>query len=275
MLVSATRFQTFAASFTIQTQFLTNSTWFNASGVQVVGDTTTGSPYRIFTNGYNYILSVGSNDVGSSRVLFGATNKTSADAYAKFTHPSLTGFSSISRNHSFEGVIVQFDNFYYLKVTTLQLQWGTDSTSDSYTGNMIYSIDQGLSWTILGPNQTVTPGSSAGSIDFTHTIQSSYLRVGIFLSNNVNNDRIYIKNPELSIGYTLLTDREQAEQFASEIQDYTLCATDINKMKQLTTTKKNEFIDKYERLSVGAKQELHIIFFGDASAFQRYEFLIQ
>jgi len=246
MLVSSTRVETLASALTLQTNFLTNGTWFNASGSQVVGNTITGSPYRILTNGSNYLLSVGSNDTGSSRVLFGATNLTGANDYFDFDHANLAAFRSISRNHSFEGVITQLDHFYYTKVTSIQLHWGNGSTNDSYIGNLIYSLDQ-----------TITPGSSAGSFTFNDTIQSSYLNVGLLLTNNVNINTIYIQNPELTITYTLLTDSEQANQFASEIEDYSPCATVANTMIQLTSTKKDEFIDKYNRLSSNAKNLLN------------------
>jgi hypothetical protein len=275
ILVSSTRIEVFASSLTVETEFLTSSTWFNASGTQVVGNTITGSPYRILTNGHNYLLSVGSNDTGSNRVLFGATSKSLADEYADFDHPNLSSFISLSRNHSFEGVIAQLDHLYYAKVTSVELSWGSGSTPDSYVGNLIYSLDKATAWQSLGSNQTITPGSSAGSFTFIDTIQSSYLNVGLLLTNNVNLNTIYIQNPEITITYTLLTDSEQANQFASEIEDYSPCATVANNMIQLTSTKKDEFIDKYTRLSSHAKNLLNSIPMGDGfSAFDRYLYLV-
>ena len=275
ILVSSTRVEVFASSLTVETDFLTSSTWFNASGTEVVGNTITGSPYRILTNSYNYLLSVGSNDTGSNRVLFGATSKSLADDYADFDHLNLAAFRSISRSHSFEGVISQLDHFYYTKVTSIQLDWGNGSTNDSYIGNLIYSLDQTITWNTLGSNQTIKPRSSAGSFTFNDTIQSSYLNVGLLLTNNVNINTIYLQNPELTITYALLTDSEQANQFASEIEDYSPCATVANNMIQLTSTKKDEFIDKYTRLTSNAKNLLNSIAMGDGfSAFDRYLYLI-
>jgi len=100
------------SAYTIQTNFLSSSVWFNASNQEVVGNTITRSPYRILTNQYNLFLSVGSNDTGTNPVLFGATTKLSADDCADFDHLNLSGFTSISRGHSFEGVIAQLDTFY-------------------------------------------------------------------------------------------------------------------------------------------------------------------
>jgi hypothetical protein len=275
ILVSSTRVETLASALTLQTNFLTSGTWFNASGTQVVGNTITGSPYRILTNGANYLLSVGSNDTGSSRVLFGATNLTGANDYFDFDHANLTAFGSISRGHTFEGVITLFDSLYYAKVTSIQLLWGNGSAPDGYLSNMIYSLNKGTTWNTLGSNQTITPGSSAGSFTFNETIQSSYLNVGLLLTNNVNTNSIYIQNPELTITYSLLTDSEQANQFASEIEDYSPCATEENNMLQLTSTKQDEFIDKYNRLSLNAKNLLSTITMGTGfTAADRYYYLI-
>ena len=121
ILVSSTRVETLASALTLQTNFLTSATWFDASNQEVVGNTITGSPYRILTNGSNYLLSVGSNDTGSSRVLFGATNLSGANDYFDFDHANLAAFRSISRSHSFEGVITLIDLLYYTKVTSIQL----------------------------------------------------------------------------------------------------------------------------------------------------------
>ena len=275
ILVSSTRVETLASALTLQTNFLTSSTWFSASGTQVVGNTITGSPYRILTNSNNYLLSVGSNDTGSSRVLFGATNLTGANDYFDFDHANLAAFRSISRGHSFEGVITQLDHFYYIKVTSIQLHWGSGSTNDSYIGNLIYSLDKTTTWHTLGTNQTITPGSSAGSFTFNETIQSSYLNVGLLLTNNVNTNAIYIQNPELTITYSLLTDSEQANQFASEIEGYSPCATEENNMIQLTNTKQDEFMDKYNRLSTNAKNLLSTITMGTGfTAADRYQYLV-
>jgi hypothetical protein len=275
ILVSSTRVETLASALTLQTNFLTSATWFDASDEEVVGDTITGSPYTILTNGYKYLFSVGSNDINSSRVLFGAQTKLLANDYADFDHPNLAAFRSISRSHSFEGVITLFDSLYYAKVTSIQLQWGNGSTPDGYVSNMIYSIDKGTTWNILGSNQTITPGSSAGSFTFNETIQSSYLNVGLLLTNNVNTNSIYIQNPELTITYALLTDSEQANQFASEIENYSPCATVANNMIQLTNTKQAEFMDKYNRLSTNAKNLLSTITMGTGfTAADRYQYLI-
>jgi hypothetical protein len=275
MLISSTRFEVFASALTIQTNFLLSSTWKDASGEQVVGNTITGSPYRILTNGYNYLLSVGSNDTGSNRVLFGATSLTLANDYFDFDHPNLAAFRSISRNHSFEGVITLFDPLYYAKVTSIQLQWGNGSTPDGYVSNMIYSINKGTTWNILGSNQTITPGSSLGSFTFSETIQSSYLNVGVLLTNNLNGNAIYIQNPELAITYSPLTDLEQANQFASELQNYSPCATEENNMTQLTNTKQAEFMDKFNRLSTNAKNLLSTITMGAGfNAADRYQYLV-
>jgi hypothetical protein len=275
ILVSSTRVETLASALTLQTNFLTSATWFDASGEVVVGDTITGSPYTILTNGYNYLFSVGSNDINSSRVLFGAQTKLLANDYADFDHPNLAAFRSISRSHSFEGVITLFDSLYYAKVTSIQLQWGNGSTPDGYESNMIYSLDKGTTWNILGSNQTITPGPSSGSLTFSETIQSSYLNVGVLLTNNLNENAIYIQNPELAITYSLLTDSEQANQFAAEIQNYTPCATEENGMTQLTVEKQIEFMDKFNRLSANAKNLLNTINMGtEFTAANRYQYLI-
>ena len=275
ILISSTRVETLASALTLQTNFLTSATWFDASDEEVVGNTITGSPYRILTNGSNYLISVGRNDIGSSRVLFGATNLTGANDYFDFDHANLAAFRSISRNHSFEGVITQLDHFYYIKVTSIQLHWGSGSTNDSYIGNLIYSLDKTTTWHTLGTNQTITPGSSAGSFTFNETIQSSYLNVGLLLTNNVNSNAIYIQNPELTITYSLLTDSEQATQFASEIENYSPCATEENNMIQLTNPKQAEFMDKYNRLNLNAKNLLSTITMGTGfTAANRYHYLV-
>lgn len=275
ILVSSTRVETLASALTLQTNFLSSATWFNAAGTQVVGNTITGSPYRILTNGYNYLLSVGSNDTGSSRVLFGATSILLADEYGDFDHPNLASFVSVSRGHRFEGVITQLDQFYYIKVTSIQLLWGSGSTNDSYTSNLIYSLDQKTSWNLLGSSQSIKVGATSSSFTFNQTIQSSYLNVGLLLTNNSNTGTIYIQNPELIITYALLTDSEQANQFASEIENYSPCATVANNMIQLTNTKQAEFIDKYNRLSTNAKNLLSTITMGTGfTAADRYQYLI-
>ena len=275
ILVSSTRVETLASALTLQTNFLSSATWFNAAGTQVVGNTITGSPYRILTNGYNYLLSVGSNDTGSSRVLFGATSILLADEYGDFDHPNLASFVSVSRGHRFEGVITQLDQFYYIKVTSIQLLWGSGSTNDSYTSNLIYSLDQKTSWNLLGSSQSIKVGATSSSFTFNQTIQSSYLNVGLLLTNNSNTGTIYIQNPELIITYALLTDSEQANQFASEIENYSPCATVANNMIQLTNTKQAEFMDKYNRLTTNAKNLLSTITMGTGfTAADRYHYLV-
>jgi hypothetical protein len=140
---------------------------------------------------------------------------------------------------------------------------------------LIYSFDKGNSWNIVGSNQIITPGSSTGSFTFNETIQSSYLNVGVLLTNNSNSNSIYIQNPELAITYSLLSNSEQANQFASEIEDYSPCATLENGMIQLTNSKKLELIDKYNRLTGNAKNLLNSIVMGEGfSAAERYQYLV-
>jgi hypothetical protein len=274
MIVSSSRLLVNATTQTIQTTFLTSATWFDASGTEVVGNTTTGSPYTILTQAKRYVFSVGSNDTGSNRVLFGATSKGVADTYANFNHASLASFRSLSSNHSFEGVIAQKETEYYLEVTKLTLQWGSGSTPDGYNAKMIYSLDEGLSWLTLGSTITLTPGSSSGSYTFNQVVQGSYLRVGLLLTNNVNTNAIYIQNPEMAIEYRQLTDQEQAEQFASEIEPYSPCASTENEMVQLTIAKQTEFMDKYQLLSTNAKTALSTIAMGEGfTAMDRYQYL--
>jgi len=99
--------------------------------------------------------------------------------------------------------------------------------------------------------------------------------VGVLLTNNTNSNAIYIQNPELAITYSLLSDSEQANQFASEIEDYLPCATLENGMIQLTNIKKLELIDKYNRLTGNAKNLLNSMVMGEGfSAADRYTFLI-
>jgi hypothetical protein len=84
-----------------------------------------------------------------------------------------------------------------------------------------------------------------------------------------------MSNPQISIEATVMTDSEQAQQFASQIEDYSPCASIDNGMIQLTETKKNEFIDRYTRLSNEAKTLLTSISMGEGfTALDRYQYLI-
>lgn len=260
---------------TLETNFLTNSTWVDASGQTVVGNTTAGSPYTVTTNDVDYTFSVGSNDTGSNRILFGATNKTVANTYANLNHSSLSSFLPLSLGHSFEGVIAMKDSLYYQRLSSFAFSWGTNSTNDSYTYRVIVSVDEGQSWSVM-ETSTLTPGSSSGSKTNTFSLESMSLQVGVMLTNDVNLNSIYIVNPELSMTFESLTDEEQATLFANEIEPLSPCADALNGMTQLTEEKQNELLNLYTQLSEGGKAYLHTIPMGEGfSAYDRYVLLMQ
>ena len=62
LIASQTRVNVLATVTTLETNFLSNSIWVDASGQTVVGNTTAGSPYTVTTNDIAYTFSVGSND---------------------------------------------------------------------------------------------------------------------------------------------------------------------------------------------------------------------
>jgi hypothetical protein len=275
VLVSQTRVILFATTTFLETNFLSNSIWVDASGQTVVGNTTTGSPYTVTTNDKEFTFSVGSNDTGSSRILFGATQKTVADEYANLDHPALSSFLPLSLNHSFEGVIAMNQPLYYQRLTSFTFSWGTNSSNDSYSYRVIVSEDEGQSWSVL-ENSTLSPGSSPGSKTNTFSWDTMSIQVGLLLTNNVNTNSIYIVNPELSMTFESLTDAEQATLFANEIDPYSPCADELNGMTQLTEEKQTELLNLYTQLSESGKAYLHTIPMGDGfSAYDRYVYLMK
>jgi hypothetical protein len=294
ILVSTTRVDTFATALSIETNFLDPyAIWLNKLNQETNGSTDpklntsySSAPYRVTLENtanlvnYDFILSTGRYDTGTTpnRYIFG-TNAINVSNYYNLTHNSLLDpFESLT-NNTLSTVLVLNEDLYYAKIDDLQYVYNGGSNGDVHTITPIYSVDSGLTWSKNIQTVQITTTSSTGTITFsTLGFQSSYLRVGFLFENNENNNAsdIFMYNPKMTLTVNGMTDNEQATQFASEIEDYSLCATVENNMIQLTSTKKNEFIDKYTRLSATAQSLLNSIAMGEGfTAFDRYQYLIQ
>jgi len=290
IIISATSIDALATSLTIQTNFLdVNAVWTNKLD-QVTNATTSpknntdiaNSPYRVtMTNGsedYTFLMSVGAYIPGTpDRVLFGAFSGT-VTGYYNLDHSSLlTPFKHLTTTTR-SAVIVLQDDLSYTSITSMTFSYAYGTRDDAHDLTVIYSLDSGVTWSKHGTAQSFTTGNSSQSISFNSLTLDHYtLSVGFLFENtfNHNNDAINMSNPQISIEATIMTDLEQAQQFASEIEDYSPCATIENEMTHVTETKKNEFIDRYTRLSNEAKTLLTSISMGEGfTALDRYQYLI-
>jgi hypothetical protein len=290
IIISATSIDALATSLTIQTNFLdVNAVWTNKLD-QVTNATTSpknntdiaNSPYRVtMTNGsedYTFLMSVGAYIPGTpDRVLFGAFSGT-VTGYYNLDHSSLlTPFKHLTTTTR-SAVIVLQDDLSYTSITSMTFSYAYGTRDDAHDLTVIYSFDSGVTWSKYGTAQSFTTGNSSQSISFNSLTLDHYtLSVGFLFENtfNHNNDAINMSNPQISIEATVMTDSEQAQQFASQIEDYSPCASIDNGMIQLTETKKNEFIDRYTRLSNEAKTLLTSISMGEGfTALDRYQYLI-
>ena len=290
ILISSTRIDALATSLTIQTNFLDiNAVWTNKLG-HVTNATTSpknntdiaNSPYRVkMTSGsqdYTFLMSVGAYIPGTpDRVLFGAFSGT-VTAYYNLDHSSLLAPFKHLTTTTRSAVIVLQDDLSYTRITSMTFSYAYGTKDDAHDLTVIYSLDSGVTWSKHGTAQSFTTGNSSQSISFNSLTLDHYtLSVGFLFENtfNHNNDAINMSNPQISIEATVMTDSEQAQQFASQIEDYSPCASIDNGMIQLTETKKNEFIDRYTRLSSHAKTLLASITMGDGfTALDRYNYLI-
>jgi hypothetical protein len=292
ILISTSRVDTFATSLTIASDFIDPyAVWIN----KLDQETNIGTdpklntnynlaPYRVTTQNinnfldYDYILSTGRYDTGTTpnRYIFG-TNALNLTSYYNLTHNDLLDpFESLTST-TLSLVLVLNQNLYYSKIDSMLYNYNGGSNGDVHNITPIYSIDSGVTWTKNVQTIMFTTDSFAGSANFgTLGFQSSYLRVGFLFENVENNNAsdIYMYTPKMTLTVDSMTDNEQATQFASEIEDYSPCATPENEMIQLTLAKQNEFIDKYTRLSSNAKTLLASIPMGDGfTALERYNYL--
>jgi hypothetical protein len=296
IIVSSTRVVTFASTSTIQSNLLDPyAIWLNKNNQETNVSTDpktntsySNAPYRVTmeNNGtvdsYAYLLSVGAFDANSTpnRYIFG-TNALGLNATYNLTHNALlTPFQSLS-NATYESVFVLNQDLYFSEVTDMVFNYLSGTASDVHRLTPIYSIDQGVTWEKSIMDVNITTGSSSGTSTFStlsnNGFEGAYLRVGFLLENLENNSSsdINIINPKMTITFSTISDVDAATLFATEIEDYSPCATVENGMTQLTLEKQNEFIDLYNELSAQGKIELQSITMGTGfTAANRYQYLV-
>ncbi len=287
IVVSSTRVVTFAATTTIQSNFIDPyAIWLNKSNSNS-NTTFSNAPYRVTmensttVDSYSFLLSVGRYDTGvtPNRYIFG-TNALALTATYNLTHNVLlTPFQSLS-NTTYESIFVLHQDLYFTEVTDMAFNYLSGTADDIHRLTPIYSIDQGVTWEKSIMDVTITTGSTSGTSTFStlsnNGFKGAYLRVGFLLENLENNSSsdINIINPKMTITASYLSDGDAATLFAAEIEDYSPCATLENGMTQLTIEKQNEFIDLYNELSAQAKIELQSITMGTGfTAANRYQYL--
>jgi len=294
IITATVRVDTFASSTTIESNFLDPyAVWLNKSEEETNFNTNpklntfyNQAPFRVTVENvsnernYQYLISTGRYDTGTSphRFIFG-TNATNLNSYYNLNYNSLLNpFQSLPTT-TYASVLVLHENLIYSKVDLLEYTYEGGSNSDEYLITPILSMNNGLTWSKSNQNQAFTSGAATVTLSFTLLgFQAIYLRVGFLFEVTKNgglSSDVIMYNPKISITSATMTDQEQADQFASEIEDYSPCATESNKMIQITTFKRDEFIDKYNRLSSNAKTLLNSIPMGVGfTAFDRYQYLI-
>jgi len=290
ILLTTSSVDVLATSVTIQTNFLdASAVWVNklnqitdASTNPKNNTSVVNSPYRVTMTSndvdYTFIMSVGAYVPGTpDRVIFGAFTATLTGYYNLAHSSSLDSFEPLT-SATYAAVIALHEDLCYAKVTSITFSYANGTRDDVHHLTVIYSYNQGVTWNKESNDQSLATGSSSGSITFSAlTIQHSDVRVGLLFENTFNyaNNDINMSNPQVSITTSPMTATEQANQFASEIENYTLCATVGNGMIQLTSPKQQAFIDKYQRLTPEAKSLLNSIPMGAGfTAMDRYLFLI-
>ena len=295
IILSSTRVLTFASTFTIQSNLIDPyAIWLNKNNQETNVSTDpktntsfSNAPYRVTmeNNGtvdsYAYLLSVGRYDTGvtPNRYIFG-TNALGLNATYNLTHNALlTPFQSLS-NTTYESVFVLNQDLYFTEVTDMAFNYLSGTVNDVHRLTPIYSIDQVVTWDKSIMDVTITTQSTSGTSTFStlsnNGFKGAYLRVGFLLENLENNGiaDINIINPKMTITSSTLSDVEAATLFASEIEDYSPCATLENGMTQLTLEKQNQFIYLYNKLSAQAKIELQSISMGTGfTVADRYQYL--
>jgi hypothetical protein len=275
---------TLAVAQTIQTSFLSEtSTWTNKNN-ESTNNSIILSPYRITSvnpgtsDAYTYVMSVGAYDSGASpnRVIFGALASTMTSSY-NLNHPSLSAYKALT-TVTYSSVLALETPLKNVRITELALSWTSGTRDDQHDVNFIYSTNLGNSWQRLGTKETITTGSNSGSLSIVESIQGSYMQVGLLLENtvNFNNDAINMINPTMTITYQPLSDQESSDQLTSEVILYSPCGNEDNQYFMISEEKKQEFIDKYNRLSSSGQSIFQsTIIEGGVTAYQRYIYLIQ
>jgi hypothetical protein len=249
-----------SATFSYQTDF-NNGTWLNRTGG--ITTSTTASPFKVTTNGHEFLLSYGSKD-GSNNVYLGAPNNNNANSYFKLNSShlhdatiqnTLIPFRTIG-SYDFEMVVAMNTSFYYVTLNDISLTWSINGTQ-TLNGALIYSIDEGVSWQKYTNEFEVASNISPKSLiqNFDQTITYSAVRLGYYfgVTEVIANTTHYLYNPTITINYNKFSDLDAATTLKDEVILYTPCITDEDNLLLLSSTKKNEFIRKYDSLSANAK----------------------
>lgn len=265
------------ATLTYETDF-NQGTWVNRSGGNTTS--TTGSPFTVSTNNVDFLLSYGTRD-GSNNVYFGSLNNNNASSYFRLdsnhliveARTLLAPFNPLGSD-PYEMVIAMKTIFYYVSITSMTLTWESIG-AQAFTGKVIYSLDQGLTWQAFGDGFSLSSSTSPKSL--TTWVNSSYsgIQLGYYFSVSNLTSTFNVKNPVISIAYSQLSDEDAANALKEEVILYTPCVSDENGLTFITAAKKTEFMEKYGALNANAKSIFSGLSIGGGfTALDRYLFLI-
>lgn len=267
-----------ASTLTYQTDFSTG-TWVNRTGGVDTGPTS--SPFTINTNGHQFLLSYGSRS-SENIVYFGNLGTTTASSYfrldSNLLHEAaeaiLAPFDPLGTD-AFEMVLAMKSSLYFVSLTSMTLSW-TGFGNTAFTGKVIYSLDQGISWQVFGDSFAFSKTTAPQSITRTFNVNDTYtsINLGYYVSVNSVTSSHYIQEPSISFSYNQMSDEDSAHAFKNEVILYTPCITDEDQLTLITPAKKTELIDKYGKLSSQAKSLLaNLSIGGGFTALDRYLFL--
>lgn len=251
-------------------------TWINKNGQTNQFSDVANSPYRVTTNGIEYIISTGFYESGTSSAIFGA--KT---ALAVSNHYNLSKDSSLAAvnpltNETFEASIFMNEDLWNVEIASMTVSW-TDKSSDIYgLFYFIYSLDGGLSWQADEDTKKTNFNDGALSAEFdVEAFQGNRMRVGFLTTKSANTLGLYLTNPTISLNYRTLTDLESMTLLKNEVLLYTPCESDEDGLILITENKKNDLTVKYNQLSSPAKTLFQNESIGNGlTAYDRYEWLL-
>jgi len=235
-----------AESFSYTTN-LVNGIWTDADGNLGNSGSYSKAPFIIDEGEHRFLLSAGFMYNGTTPRI--GSHNADAALYHDFDHPTLAPFRNLANGRN--AVLVLNDSLSSAKITNMSFSTTQAANAHQYI-DMIYSLNDGLSWQLASVNSGYTRDGL--TIDFSHTVSGNRLRVGIMTRyDHATYPYRYLVNPNLSFTYLGLSPVEEASALASLVEAYTPCDSDIDGLTLVTQDIANNLKDQYQSLSVEAK----------------------
>jgi hypothetical protein len=226
---------------------LANGIWTDADGNLGNSGSYSKAPFVIDEGEHRFLFSAGFI-YNAATPYFGSHNAY-AVPYHDFDHPRLTPFRDLTNGRN--AVLVLNDSLINAKITSMVFSTTYVANAHQYI-DMIYSLNDGLSWHLAATPSGYTRDGL--TIHFNHSIAGNRLRIGIMSRYDyATYPYRYLVNPTLSFTISGLDAVEEASAFASLVEIYTPCDSDIDGLTLVTQDVANNLKDQYQRLSAAAK----------------------